>query len=130
MDAATTPVLEGGMERTQVAKRNLRSTAAGALLVIGAVLVIGCMIVLGIEFRALLSTSLVDSLGAFAGVGLALLHGLQSAAFEPGVAFSLAYKFLVLFSAFGITGTGLALSRSTTSARTMQGAPLSKGGSR
>ena len=102
------------MERTQVAKRNLRATVGGALLVTGAVLMIACLGQLGFQFGALVSTSLVDSLGSFAGLGLAALHSLQSAAFEPGVAFSLAYKFLVLFSAFGMVGTGLALSRNRT----------------
>ena len=84
------------------------------LVIAGAALMILGLGLTGLQFIELLRGSLIDSVGASAGLGLAVLHQLQSAVFNHGVLFSWAYRFLVLFSAFGMMGTGLALSRKRT----------------
>ena len=104
------------MERTSNFKLNPRSIVAATLVILGAGLVILYLGALGLQVKALVSGSLMDSLGSAAGLGLAALHSLQSAAFERGVFFSYAYKFLVLFSAFGALATGIVLMRGTRAA--------------
>jgi len=99
------------MEKTPKFKLSAKSVIAAALMGGGAALMILYMGILGFQFSGLVRGSLSDSLGAFAGVGLELLHGLQSATLEHTVLFSFAYKFLVLFSAFGALATGIAMIR-------------------
>jgi hypothetical protein len=84
------------------------------LVIAGAALMILGLGLTGLQFINLLRGSLMDSVGASAGLGLAMLHQLQSVVFNHGVLLSWAYRFLVLFSAFGMIGTGLALSRNRT----------------
>ena len=66
---------------------------------------------LAFQLRTFLNNSLSGSLGSGAGLGLASLHVLQSAAFDHTVFFSFAYRILVSFTAFGIIVAGLALLR-------------------
>jgi hypothetical protein len=99
------------METTPRTKLNLKSAMAIALIGVGAVAAFSYLGLLGFQVRALLNGSLSDSLGSFVGMGLAVLHSLQSAAFERGAFLSFSYKILVLFSAFGALATGMALLR-------------------
>jgi hypothetical protein len=101
------------MDTTPGTQSNRRRIAM-ILLMAGAVLMILGLGLTGLPFLEFVRGSLMESVGASAGLGLAVLHHLQAAVFNHGVLFSWAYRFLVLFSAFGMMGTGLALSRKKT----------------
>ena len=108
------------MKATIASKANLRSITGAAFLAGGAALLFSQ---LAFQLRTLLNNSLSDSLGSGAGLGLAALHVLQSAAFDHTVLFSFVYKILVSFTAFGIIVTGLALLRRPSGKANSQNRP-------
>jgi hypothetical protein len=111
------------MIATIASKANLRSITGAAFLAGGAALMVSQLGLLAFQIRTFLNNSLLDSLGSGAGLGLASLHVLQSAAFNHTVLFSFAYKILVSFTAFGIIVAGLALQRRQSGKANSQNRP-------
>jgi hypothetical protein len=99
------------MATRQASNGRLKSIVGGALLAIGSCVLLFDAGSLALQARHLLSASGAEAIGVLAAAGLALLHTLQAAAFDCSILLSVVSNMLILFSAFVIVATGMALLR-------------------
>jgi hypothetical protein len=89
--------------------RNGKRIIGAVLLVAGSIVMLAYLSILGLQVQDFLNASPIGLMGSSVGFGLTSLRLISHLAFDHGAVYSLAYKMLVLFSAFAVILAGLAL---------------------